>query len=123
MAALLAAGVVALHLAYLAYAAFGGFVALRHRAWLWPHLASTVWSVVVTTTPIGCPLTAAEKWLLLHAGRTPYEGSFTAYYLRDTLYPAQYEVAVWLTMLGVAVASYVLVLRRASAPTAPATVA
>lgn len=100
-----------LHLAFLAYAAFGGFLALRRRAWLWPHLASTVWSVVVTTTQIGCPLTAAEKWLLARAGRTPYDGSFTAHYLRDVLYPAQLEVAVWLTMLAVVLTSYGIVLR------------
>lgn len=121
MAALLAAGVVVLHLAYLIYAAVGGFLGLRRRAWLWPHLASTAWSVVVTTTPVGCPLTAAEKWLLERAGRSPYEGSFTAHYLRDVLYPAQYEVAVWLTMMGLALTSYVLVLRRQPVPAAPAT--
>lgn len=91
MAALLAAGVVVvLHLAFLAYVALGGFLALRNRAWLWPHLASTAWSVVVTTTALGCPLTAIEKWFLVRADRVPYEGSFTAHYLRDILYPAQY---------------------------------
>ncbi len=109
-----------LHLAYLAYAAFGGFLALRRRAWLWPHIVSTVWSVVVTTTQIGCPLTAAEKWLLGRAGRTPYEGSFTAHYLRDALYPAQYEVAVWLTMLALVLTSYVVVLRRRHGRGSPA---
>ena len=113
MAALLAAGaVVVVHLAYLVYAAVGGFLALRNRAWLWPHLASTVWSVVVTLTAVGCPLTAAEKWLLALAGRPVYRGSFTAHYLRDVLYPAPWETAVWLTMMGLAVTSYVVLAVR-----------
>lgn len=112
MAALVAAGAVVLvHLAYLVYATVGGFLGLRSLLWLVPHVVSTIWSVVVTLTPVGCPLTALEKWLLVRAGRTPYDDSFTAYYLRDVLYPAEYEVAVWLGMIGVAVASYVVVLR------------
>lgn len=117
MAALLAAGIVVLvHLAYLVYATVGGFLGLRSLLWLAPHVISTIWSVVVTVTPIGCPLTALEKWLLVRAGRTPYDDSFTAYYLRDVLYPAQYEVAVWLGMIAVAVASYVVVLRARRRP-------
>jgi hypothetical protein len=111
VAALIAAGaVVLLHLAYLVYATIGGFLGLRSLAWLWPHVASTIWSVAVTLTSLSCPLTALEKWLLRMSGRTPYDDSFTAHYLRDVLYPAKYEVAVWLTMIGVALLSYVIVL-------------
>jgi hypothetical protein len=111
VAALIAAGVViVVHLAYLVYAAVGGFLALRSLVWLWPHIASTLWSVLVTVTSIGCPLTALEKWLLTASGRTPYEDSFTAHYLRGVLYPAQYEVGVWLGMMGLALTSYVVVL-------------
>ncbi len=104
--------VVVVHLGYLAYMVFGGFLALRRFAWLWPHIGSTVYSVYVTTTDFTCPLTALEKWLIAQSGRVPYEGSFTAYYLRDTLYPAQYETAVWLSGMGLAVVSYAVVLRR-----------
>jgi hypothetical protein len=114
VAALIAAGaVVLLHLAYLVYATIGGFLGLRNVRWLWPHFASTIWSVVVTLTTIGCPLTALEKWLLTLSGRTPYDDSFTAYYLRDVIYPAKYEVTVWVTMIVVALASYVVVLTPA----------
>jgi hypothetical protein len=111
VAALFAAGVVVLvHLAYLVYAAVGGFLGLRGLVWLWPHVISTVWSVAVTLTSLNCPLTALERWLLELAGRTPYDESFTAHYLRDVLYPAQYETAIWLGMIGLAVASYVVVI-------------
>jgi hypothetical protein len=103
--------VVVVHLAYLVYAAVGGFLALRRRAWLWPHLVSTAWSVVVTVTAVRCPLSALEKWLLAQAGEPVYADSFTAYYLRDVLYPAQWETAVWLAMMALAATSYVLVAR------------
>jgi hypothetical protein len=107
-----AALVVAVHMGYLAYMVFGGFLALRRFAWLWPHIVSTVYSIYVTVTDFRCPLTALEKWLLARGGRMPYEGSFTAYYLRDNLYPAQYETAVWLSGMGLALVSYAIVLTR-----------
>ncbi|MGY1801768.1 DUF2784 domain-containing protein [Blastococcus sp. SYSU D00922] len=90
----------------------GGFLALHRFAWIWPSVGVTLYSIYVTLTDFTCPVTTLEKWLLEEGGRTPYEGSFTAHYLRDTLYPAQYETAIWLTAMGVAVASYVLVLLR-----------
>lgn len=112
VAALLAAAIVVLvHLGYLVYAAVGGFLGLRSLVWLVPHLVSTAWSVTVTLTPVNCPLTALEKWLLELSGRTPYDGSFTAHYLRDVVYPYQYETLVWLGMIGLAVVSYAVVLR------------
>lgn len=96
--------------ANLVYAVFGGFLALRRLAWLWPHLASTTWCVTVTLTGVRCPLTALERWLLELGGRAAYADSFTAHYLRGVLYPAQYEMAVWVSGIAVAVLSYVLVL-------------
>lgn len=112
MVATLAAGlVVVLHLAYILYAGLGGFLALRSRAWLWPHMVSTAWCLTVTLTGVTCPLTRLEKWLITWGGETPYEASFTAYYLRDVVYPTEYETAVWLSGIAFAVLSYVLVLR------------
>lgn len=101
---------------FLAYLVLGGFLALRRLAWLWPHLAATLWSVHITLTQGRCPLTTLEKWLLVQAGRTPYEDSYIAHYLAGTVYPAQYEVAVWLASVMVALASYVVVLVRRRRP-------
>ena len=107
-----AALVVTVHMGYLVYMIFGGFLALRRLTWLWPHIVSTVYSIYVTVTDFRCPLTALEKWLLARGGSVPYEGSFTAHYLRDSLYPAQYENAIWLSGMGIAVLSYGVVLTR-----------
>jgi Protein of Unknown function (DUF2784) len=113
VAALIAAVVVAvLHMAFLVYMVIGGFLALYRFGWIWPSIAVTVYSFYVTLTDFTCPVTRLEKWLLSEGGRTPYSGSFTAHYLRGTLYPAQYETAVWLGAMVVAISSYVLVLTR-----------
>jgi Protein of Unknown function (DUF2784) len=108
VAALVAAG----HMAFLVYMTLGGFLALRRFAWIWPSVGVTVYSFYVTLTDFTCPVTTLEKWLLEAGGRTPYEGSFTAHYLRDTLYPAELETAIWIGAMALAGTSYVLAIAR-----------
>ncbi|MFD2091991.1 DUF2784 domain-containing protein [Blastococcus deserti] len=113
MLASVAAGlVVAVHMGYLAYMVFGGLLALRWFAWIWPHMVATVWAAYVTLTGSTCPLTTLEKWLLERGGAVPYEGSFIGHYLRGTLYPAGYETVACLCAIGLALATYVVALRR-----------
>ncbi len=113
MVALVAANlVVVLHMAFMVYMVFGGLLALRRFALIWPHMVSTVYSVYVTTTSFTCPATTLEKWLLQQGGKTPYEGSFVAQYLRGVLYPPQYETALWVSCMVFAVVSYGIVLAR-----------
>ena len=109
--------VVVVHMAFLAYVVFGGFLALRRPALLWPSIATTLYSAYVTLASFTCPLTTLEKWLLEAGGSVPYEGSFIAHYLHDVLYPAQYERAAWLIAMGIAFTSYAVVLSRWRRPT------
>jgi hypothetical protein len=111
--------VVVVHLAFLAYIVFGGFLGLRKLAWLWPSIGTTLYSAYVTLASFTCPLTTLEKWLLEAGGRVPYEGSFIAQYLHDVLYPAQYERAAWVIAMGIALVSYAVVLRRWRRPAVP----
>jgi hypothetical protein len=110
---MVAAVVVAVvHLGFLVYIVFGGFLALRNRAWLWPSVASTLYSAYVTLASFTCPLTTLEKWLLARSGRAPYQGSFISHYLHGVLYPAQFATAAWLVATAIALLSYALVLVR-----------
>ena len=113
MAALVVAeAVVVLHMGFLGYMVLGGFLALRRFRLIWPHVGVIVYSFYVTLTSFTCPATTLEKWLLERGGETPYEGSFIHQYLRGRLYPAEFETAVWIGCMAVAVASWVLVLTR-----------
>ncbi|WP_157943936.1 DUF2784 domain-containing protein [Blastococcus atacamensis] len=112
LAAVAAVVVAVVHMAFLGYIVFGGFLALRRPAWLWPSMVATVYSAYVTLAQFTCPLTTLEKWLLEVGGRAPYEGSFIAHYLHDVLFPAQYETAAWLIAMGIALTSYAVVLTR-----------
>jgi hypothetical protein len=114
--------VVVLHIGYLLYAAFGGFLALRGLPWLWLHLASSVWSVTVTFTAVSCPMTALEKGLIGASGSTPYAGTFIEQYLTGIVYPVEYETAIWVGGAATALASYAVVFayRRAARAALPA---
>ena len=122
LAGLSADVVVALHIGYLVYAAFGGFLALRGLSWMWLHLTSSVWSVTVTVTAISCPMTAIEKWLIASSGGTPYDGTFIEQYLTGIVYPVEYETAVWFGGAAIALLSYAIVFvhRRAVRAALPA---
>ena len=110
---MVAAVVVAIvHMGVLAYIVFGGFLALRGLAWLWPSIAMTLYAAYVTLTGLTCPLTMLEKELLEVGGRVPYEGSYIAHYLHDVLYPAQYETVAWLASPTIALVSWAVALTR-----------
>ncbi len=111
--AVTAAVVVAIvHMAVLAYIVFGGFLAMRRLAWLWPSVVMTLYSAWMTLAGFTCPLTALEKWLLELGGNVPYEGSYISHYLHDVLFPPQYETAAWLTSTCIAFVSWAVALRR-----------
>ena len=113
MAALVLADVVVVvHMAFLVYMVLGGFLALRRVTLVWPHMATTIYAAYVTIASFTCPLTTLEKWLLTSGGESPYDGSFINQYLRGVLYPAEYETAMWLACMTVAVASQAYVLTR-----------
>ena len=113
MAALVAADVVVVvHMGFLVYMVLGGLLALRRFTLIWVHVAAIVYSFYVTLTSFTCPATRLEKWLLEVGGETPYEGSFIAQYLRGVLYPPEYETAIWLSCMGIAIASQAFVLTR-----------
>lgn len=79
--------VVALHYGFLVYLVVGGFV-----AWRWPktiglHVLAAIWALLIVTTHVPCPLTAAQNNFREHAGLQPLSDSFINLYVKGTLYP------------------------------------
>lgn len=104
--------VVLAHLAYLLFVGVGGFLVLRHIGWLYPHLAVLGWGVLGIVQPLGCPVTALEKWLRLQDGATAYDGTFIGHYLDGPVWPEGARDQVWLATALVVLASYALVAER-----------
>lgn len=100
---LLANVILLVHLGYLVYLTFGGFLAWRWRAMIWPHLVAAGWGVAVIVFEIPCPLTNWENQLRDRAGDATYEGPFIEHYLGDVIYPEEHlDSARWLVLAVVA---------------------
>ena len=85
--ALLANGVLLLHLGFILFVLFGGLLVAR-RAWLaWLHLPAAAWGIGIELTGGFCPLTPLENQLRLQAGQAGYAGDFISHYLVALIYP------------------------------------
>jgi len=78
--------VLALHVAFVAFAILGGLLALRWRWIPWLHLPAVLWGAVVEFTGWTCPLTPLENSLRRAGSSQVYSGDFVQHYLSPLLY-------------------------------------
>ena len=98
----LADATVAVHLAFILFAVFGGLLARRNAAWAFVHLPAVAWVAFIEFTGTICPLTPLENTLRARAGDAGYTGGFVDHYLLPVIYPAGLTPSVQ-TVLGSAV--------------------
>ncbi len=79
--------VVLLHLGFVLFALFGGFLALRWPRGGWLHLPAACWAALVELAGWPCPLTLLENELRRSAGAAGYPRGFLEHYLLALLYP------------------------------------
>ena len=107
---------VILHLAFVAFALFGGLLVLWRRRVVWFHLPAVLWAAAVEFGGWICPLTPLEIWLREQGGETGYRSSFIDYYILPLLYPAsltrEMQFVLGVVVLAVNFASYAWVWRR-----------
>jgi uncharacterized protein DUF2784 len=116
--AALAECVLALHAAFIAFAALGALLALRWR-WIVPvQLAAVAWGALVELARAPCPLTTLENALRERAGLAPYAGDFVARALHAFVYPEWWTPgaarALGLGLLAANLALYAVVAGRRS---------
>jgi hypothetical protein len=100
---LLANTVVVLHLAFVAFAVFGGFAAWRWRRVVFLHLPALAWGCWIELSHRICPLTPLENMLRHKAGDAGYSGGFVEHYILPVLYPASLTDTVQLWLAGILV--------------------
>jgi len=114
---LAADAVVALHFAFVVFAAAGGLIAWRRLAYAWIHLPALAWAAYVEFTGSICPLTPLENRLRRSAGDAGYSGGFVEHYVLPVLYPAGLtpDAQAWIgaALVALNVAIYAVALARA----------
>ena len=104
-----------LHLGFILFVLFGGFLVLRWPRVAWVHLPAAVWGVLIEFAGLWCPLTRWENECLRRAGREGYSTGFVEHYILPLVYPAgltrELEIAIGVLVLIVNAGVYVRVFR------------
>ena len=106
--------VVAVHLAFVVFVIFGGFLTWRWPKVGWAHVPSFVWGGGIAILGWICPLTYLENHLRSQAGEAGYPGGFVEHYVIPVLYPGaltrdlQYLLAAIVVIVNVAVYGWVV---------------
>lgn len=119
---LAADAIVALHLAFVAFACLGGLLAWRRLRYAIAHLPALAWAAWIEFTGSICPLTPLENALRRRAGEAGYPGGFVEHYVLPALYPAgltpaiQSWIGLFLVALNVAIYAVAIARWRARRP-------
>ena len=115
---ILADFVLVAHLAFVAFAIFGGLLVLHWRRSAWMHLPSVAWGATVEFTGWTCPLTPLENALREAGGGALYSGDFIAQYITPVLYSTtltrQDQLVYGLALLAINGAIYCFVFYRSN---------
>jgi len=102
--------VVLVHVAFVLFAALGGFLVFKWRRVAWFHIPAALWAALIEFVGWVCPLTPLENWLRRQGGETGYQTSFIERYLLPVIYPAALSrglhVVLGLLVLGINLAIY-----------------
>jgi Protein of Unknown function (DUF2784) len=110
------------HGAFILFAVFGGFAALRWPRVVWLHLPCALWAGLVVGMGWICPLTPLEQQLRTAAGGQGYHGGFIEHYLMAAIYPdgltRGVQIALALGVLLVNAIAYGLLIKQRRARSA-----
>lgn len=111
--------VLVVHLAFILFILFGGFLALRWKIVPWLHLPTVVYGAAIEFVGWVCPLTPLENKLRVLADQQGYESGFVEHYLLPIVYPSGLTDSVQLVLGTVViilnVVIYAIVWKRRSA--------
>ena len=85
---ILADTIVVIHLGFVLWVIFGGFLVMVRPRLAWFHLPAAAWGAWVELGAESCPLTTLENWLRLRGDQAGYSGGFIAHYILPVIYPA-----------------------------------
>jgi hypothetical protein len=77
-----------LHLAFIVFVMLGGLLLLKWQWFIYLHLPTVVWGILVELQGWLCPLTPLEQQFRTLAGESGYSGGFVQHYLLPIIYPA-----------------------------------
>lgn len=105
------------HLCYILFVVFGGFLLLRWR-WLWKlHLPAVIWGFAVEYFVWICPLTDWENHFRRLGGEAGYENGFIDHFITTLIYQNVYAeihllMAIFLLVLNLSIYFYIFFYKK-----------
>lgn len=113
---LLADIVVIIHVAFVLFVVFGGFLLRRWPKLVYAHVPAAVWGVLIEFAGWVCPLTPLENSLRARGGQARYEGDFIEHYIIPVLYPhgihRTTQLVLGMLALAINAVAYALYIRQ-----------
>ena len=108
--------IVILHLSFILFVLFGGFIILKWYRIIWLHLPAVLWGVLIELAGWYCPLTPLEQSLRQAAGEGGYSGGFIEHYIVPLIYPVgltrDMQILFGCIVIVVNVVAYALVIKQ-----------
>ena len=109
---------VLLHLAFIVFVMFGGFLVLKWEKVAILHIPCALWGAFIEFSGWICPLTPLEQSLREAAGQTVYSGGFVDHYIMPLVYPTaltwEIQIVLGVIVLVVNLCVYGLVIYKRS---------
>ena len=107
---------VILHLLFILFAVFGGWLAVKWRWVLFLHLPAAAWAALIEFQGWICPLTPLEQRFRQAAGQSSYQGGFVEHYVVPIIYPEgltrDIQIVLGVLVIAANLAAYGFVLGR-----------
>ncbi|HEY0427557.1 MAG TPA: DUF2784 domain-containing protein [Pyrinomonadaceae bacterium] len=104
-----------LHLCFVVFVIFGGFLVLRRRFVLWLHLPALAWGILVECFQMPCPLTSLENLFRNLGGEAGYEGGFIEHYVSMLLYwhlTTQIQITLGVVLIALNLLIYFFIFQK-----------
>ena len=112
--------VVVVHVCFVFFVVFGGFLLRRWPNLIYAHVPAAIWGVLIEFGGWICPLTPVEKHFRALGHQAGYPESFVEHYITRVMYPAGLtrgmQVAIGVFVIAVNLAFYWLAFRRPRSP-------
>ncbi|MBU4485781.1 MAG: DUF2784 domain-containing protein [Candidatus Delongbacteria bacterium] len=112
--------IVVIHLLFIIFVIFGGFLSLFKKWIIWIHIPVVIWGACVELFGWICPLTPLENWLRLGGDQQGYQGGFIEHYLMPVIYPENLtrniQIVFGLSVLVINIVVYCILFFRSRQP-------
>ena len=112
----IADSLVVLHLTFIIFVIFGGFLTLKWRRLAFVHPLAALWGALIEFSGWICPLTPLEQKLRQGGGTAGYSTTFIEHYLLPVIYPAgltrELQIYFGFSVVAINAVAYSLLIRR-----------